>query len=91
MTWAQRAKLGSEARSCKTIFNTQVNPHFKRESGMIMVEGPEMSHQPAGGKSQVPQRFQHVFDDTLKRGPAAMVANAHGGAETQSIRKSLDD
>ncbi|MGH8114538.1 MAG: hypothetical protein ACREPS_05715, partial [Rhodanobacteraceae bacterium] len=74
MTWAQRDKLGSESRPCKSIFDTQVDPHLKSERAAVMVQEPEMSHLSAAGKHQPPPLFLHVFNYTLKHGPAANVA-----------------
>jgi hypothetical protein len=74
MTWAQRDELGSESGPCKAIFNTQVDPHLKSESGAVMVEEPEMSHLPAGGENPAPPQFLHIFNYTLKSGPAANTA-----------------
>lgn len=74
MTWAQRDELGGESAPCKATFNTQVNPHLKSESGAVMVEEPEMSHLPGGGKSHAPPQFLHIFNYTLKSGPAANTA-----------------
>lgn len=74
MTWAQRDSLGSESRPCKPIFNAQVNPHQKSESGAVMVEEPAMSHLRAGVKNHAPPQFLHVVNYTLKPGPAAHAA-----------------
>lgn len=74
MTWARRDELGSESRPCKSIFNTQVNPHLKGESAAVMVEEPELSHLPAGAKNQAPPQFLHIFNYTPKPGPAAHTA-----------------
>ncbi len=74
MTWAQRDQLGGGSARCKATFNTQVDPHLKSESSAVMVEEPEMSHLPAGGKSHAPPQFLHVFNYTLKSGRAANTA-----------------
>ncbi|MBD8874057.1 hypothetical protein [Rhodanobacter sp. DHB23] len=71
MTWAQRDELGSESRPCKAVFNAQVDPHLESESGAVMTEEPELSHLPADAKNQAPPQFLHVFNYTLKSGPAA--------------------
>lgn len=74
MTWAQRDERGSESAPCRGTFNTQVDPHLKSESGAVMAEEPEMSHLPASGKSQSPPQFLHIFNYTLRSGPAANTA-----------------
>jgi hypothetical protein len=74
MTWAQRDELGSESGPCKGTFNTQVDPHLKSESGAVMVDEPEMSHLPARGENQAPPPFLHIFNYTLKSGPAPNAA-----------------
>jgi len=74
MTWAQRDELGGESGPCKATFNTQVDPHLRSESGAVMVEEAEMSHLPAGGESLAPPQFLHIFNYTLKSGPAANTA-----------------
>lgn len=74
MTWSQRDSRGGESMPCKSLFNTQVDPNIKSESGAVMVEEPDLSHQPAGGKNQTPPLFLHIFNYTLKPEPAANTA-----------------
>lgn len=76
MTWAQRDALGGESRPCKPIFNTQVDPHLQGESAAVLMEQPKMSHLAFSAMHQVPPQVLHVFNYTLKSGPAAHAAFA---------------
>lgn len=76
MTWAKRDELGGEYRPCKPIFNTQVDPHLYSESAAVLMEQPTMSHVAFSAMHQVPPQVLHVFNYTLKSGPAAQAAFA---------------
>lgn len=77
MTWAQRDGLGGESRPCKPIFNTQVDPHLQSESAAVLMEQPTMSHLASSAKHPAPPQVLHVFNYTLKSGPAAHAAFAN--------------
>jgi hypothetical protein len=74
LTWADLDTLEAEAKSCDATWRSQGNPHLKGETSVLMVMQPDMTHLPAGWRTQTPPPILHVVDYTLKPGHAADAA-----------------
>lgn len=74
LSWADMDTLDAQTKPCEATWRAQANPYLHGETSAFMLMQPDMTHLPAGWRTQTPPPLLHIIDYTLKPGHDANAA-----------------